>query len=135
MQYGPGEDATGVIPTNRILDILSCEVNAKITIHWTKDRLIPARIIALSGKFLALSSSNSISYTNIVYFSLFSFKSQHKTQCYQKNITIYSWNICGKLKYIKLLKLEVFKTYKVDSCTHGSAISSVMGIQVLQKML
>lgn len=84
MQYGPGEDATGVILTNRILDILSCEVNAKITIHWTKDRLIPARIIALSGKFLALSSSNSISYTNIVYFSLFSFKSQHKTQCYQK---------------------------------------------------
>lgn len=71
--YYPEEDATGVIPTNRILDI-SCEVNARINIRWTQDKLIPARIFALSGKFLGLSSFNSISYTNMVYFSLFSFK-------------------------------------------------------------
>ncbi|XP_061179574.1 mucin-2-like [Saccostrea echinata] len=46
--YYPEEDATGVIPTNRILDISSCEVNAKVTIRWSKDTLLPARIIALS---------------------------------------------------------------------------------------
>ena len=50
--YYMDEDATGVIPTNRILDISSCEVNTKITIRWSNDMHIPARIIALSGIFI-----------------------------------------------------------------------------------
>lgn len=102
--YYSEEDATGVIPTNRILDISSCEVNAKITIRGTQDKLIPARSIALSGKFLALSSSNSISYTNIVYFSLLSFKSEHEIQCYQKYHHIFLEHMC---------LIKVYKTFEI----------------------
>ncbi|XP_052681282.1 general transcriptional corepressor trfA-like [Crassostrea angulata] len=53
----PEDDSTGVIYTNKILDLSSCEENAEILIRWTKDSLVPARIIAVSDSLEELEDA------------------------------------------------------------------------------